>query len=73
MSNNDGREKVDGIVVVPQDSEQLLNQQQLEDYREHRRRLIRWMTHFGKDPDKAEGYAHDTARQRVYKIDKFYR
>jgi hypothetical protein len=72
MTDN-SRVKVDGIVVVPENSQKVLNQRQLADHREHRKDLIRWMIHFGKDPEMAEGYAHDTARQRSYKIDKFYR
>lgn len=67
------REKVEGIVVVPQNSEELLNPRQLEDYRNYRRDLIKWMLNLGKNPEKAEGYAFDTARQRSYKIDQFYR
>lgn len=68
-----GSEKVEGIVVVPEQTEQWLNQRQLEDYRSHRVQLIRWMLHLGKNPEKAEGYAFDTVRQRCYKIDRFYR
>ncbi|WP_265109984.1 hypothetical protein [Halosolutus halophilus] len=67
------QEKVDGIVVVPEASHDVLNLCQLEDYRDHRRKLITWMRHLGKDPENAEGYAHDTTRQRSYKIDAFYR
>ncbi|WP_135536149.1 tyrosine-type recombinase/integrase [Halostella pelagica] len=67
------RDQVEDIVVVPEASEQYLNQRQLEDYREHRVNLIKWLRHLGKDPEKAEGYAYDTARQRCYKIDQFYR
>ena len=67
------RRQVDGIVVVPENSEKVLNQRQLTDYREHREQLIKWILNLGKDPEKAEGYAWDTARQRSYKIDKFYR
>jgi integrase len=67
------REQIEGIVVVPEKAEELLNQRQLTDYRDHRERLIKWILNLGKDPEKAEGYAWDTARQRSYKIDKFYR
>jgi len=67
------REEVEGIVLVPEDSEQILNQRQLEDYRRFREDLVRWILNLGKDPEKAEGYAWDTARQRSYRIDKFYR
>lgn len=71
MSNE--REQIDGIVVIPEKSEKRLNQRQLIDYRDHRERLIRWLLNLGKDPEKAEGYAWDTCRQRSYKIDQFYR
>ena len=67
------REKIDGIVLVPKDSERMLNMRQLEDYRGFREDLIRWMLNLGKDPEKAKGYAYDTARQRSYKTDQFYR
>jgi len=71
MTNS--RAKVEDIVVIPERSEKALNQRQLEDYRQHRENLIKWLTHLGKDPEKAEGYSYDTARQRSYKIDKFLR
>ena len=67
------RENIDGIVLVPEDSENFLNQRQLADYKEHRKTLIEWMLHLGKDPERAGGYAFDTARQRSYKLDRFYR
>lgn len=67
------RRKIEEIVVVPENSEQFLNQRQLEDYRQFREDLIKWVCHLGKDPEKAEGYAYDTSRQRLYKIDRFYR
>jgi integrase len=67
------RENIDGIVLVTEDAEHLLNQRQLTDYKEHRRTLIKWMLNLGKDPKKAEGYAWDTVRQRAYKLDQFYR
>jgi len=68
-----GREKVEDIVVVPQKSELMLNSRQLEDYRMFRKSMIKWVCNLGKNPEKAEGYAYDTARQRLYKIDQFYR
>lgn len=67
------REKVEDIVVVPRESEIRLNQRQLEDYRQFRERLIKWVFNLGKNSEKAEGYAYDTARQRLYKIYQFYR
>lgn len=67
------RDEIEGIVLVPEASEQILNHRQLEDYRGFREDLVRWILNLGKDPEKAEGYAWDTARQRSYRIDKFYR
>lgn len=67
------REEVEDIVLVPETSRNKLNQRQLADYREFRGELVKWMLNLGKDPDKAEGYAWDTARQRSYRLDKFYR
>jgi integrase len=67
------RDQIEDIVVIPEAAERYLNQRQLEDYRDHRVSLIKWLCHLGKDPEKAEGYAYDTARQRAYKIDRFYR
>lgn len=67
------RDKVEDIVIVSQKSENYLNQRQLAEYRDFRRKLIKWMRHVGKDPEKATGYAHATARQRAYKFDRFYR
>jgi integrase len=67
------RDQIEDIVVIPEAAERYLNQRQLEDYRDHRVQLIKWLCHLGKDPEKAEGYAYDTARQRAYKIDRFLR
>jgi len=50
-----------------------LNERQLVDYREHRRELLSWCLNFGKEPGKADGYAHDTVYTRAYRLDKFYR
>lgn len=67
------RDAIDDIVLVTEAVEAVLNQRQLMDYRNHREKLIRWMLTLGKDPDRADGYAWDTARQRAYRLDKFYR
>lgn len=66
-------EKVDGIVVVPEPSREYLNERQRIDYRDHRQKLIKWALNIGKDPEKANGDAHSTVRQRTYRLDKFYR
>ena len=54
--------KVDGIVLVTDDAKEYLNPRQEVTYREHRRNLAEWMLALGKNPDKAEGYSHSTAK-----------
>jgi integrase len=66
-------EHVEDIVVVPEKSRNYLNQRQLVDYRSHRKQLLKWVLNLGKDPEKAEGYAHATARTRSYRLDRIYR
>ena len=66
-------EHVEDIVVIPEKSQNYLNERQLLDYRSHREQLIRWTLTLGKNPEKAEGYAHETARARSYRLDRFYR
>lgn len=61
------------IRIVPKPTEQRLTNRQLEDYTEHRVRLIEWMLTLGKSPEEAEGYAKDTVDGRAYRLDQFYR
>jgi len=63
----------DGISVVPVPTRQRLNERQVQDYHHHRTQLIRWLDTLGKDPDRADGYAHDTVRRRAHDLDVFYR
>lgn len=66
-------DKVDGIRLVPEPSREFLNERQLMDYRDQRRKFVQWALNIGKDPDHAEGYANVTVRQRAYCLDQFYR
>ncbi|MFP4218048.1 MAG: tyrosine-type recombinase/integrase [Salinarchaeum sp.] len=65
--------KVDGIVLVTEDSKEYLNPKQEITYREHRRELAEWMLALGKNPSKAEGYSYSTAKNRMNRLDLFYR
>ncbi|MFP9061738.1 tyrosine-type recombinase/integrase [Natrialbaceae archaeon A-chndr2] len=65
--------ELEGITLVPEPTTEYVNPRQFEDYRMFRKNLLQWMYHLGKDPDRAEGYAYETVRQRAYKLDKFYR
>ncbi|WP_245576021.1 tyrosine-type recombinase/integrase [Haloplanus natans] len=65
-------ERIDGIAIVPDGTEEYLNPRQVVDYAEHRRRFIQWMLAEGKSPDDGEGYARRTARGRSYRANDFY-
>jgi len=62
-----------GVPLIPEDTARHLNPRQIEDYRTHRKQLIKWMSTIGKNPEKAEGYAQETVYQRAYRSDRFYR
>ena len=65
--------KVEGIVIIPGPSRGYLNERQLIAYKNHRTDLIKWLSRMGKNPDKLEGYAYDTAKNYASIIDKFHR
>jgi hypothetical protein len=41
-----------------------LNHRQLLDYRSEREDCLQWLLTYGKEPDKAEGYAKGTVKPR---------
>jgi site-specific recombinase XerD len=67
------QQSLQGISVIPEPTEQRLTQRQATDYEEHRLSFINWLITFGKNPQKAEGYAKETTRARSCRVDKFYR
>ncbi|MDS0474687.1 hypothetical protein NDO75_06790 [Natrinema sp. 1APR25-10V2] len=64
---------LDGITLVTGPAEEYLNERQLTDYRTQRANCLRWLLHFGKDPEHVEGYAFETVRARSSRMDMFYR
>ncbi|RCU48346.1 hypothetical protein DU504_14170 [Haloplanus salinus] len=66
-------DRYDGIILVPAPTRQRLNEKQRVNYRDHRRRFVRWLLAFGKDPDTAEGYARDVVERRAHDTEAFYR
>lgn len=64
---------LDDLPVVTEPSESYLNQRQLLDYRSEREDCLQWLLAFGKNPDRAEGYAFGTVKPRSYRMDRFYR
>lgn len=61
------------ITLVPNNTEELLNERQYLDYRSEREHCLDWLLTFGKEPEKAEGYAKTTVSNRAYRMDQFYR
>lgn len=64
---------LDGITLVPEPTHDWLNEHQLVDYRNEREQCLKWQLTFGKNPDRADGYAHGTVKTRTYRMDRFYR
>ena len=65
--------ELDELTLVTEPAKQQLNQRQLVDYRSQRTDCLQWLLHFGKNPDKVEGYAFETVRARASRMDMFYR
>lgn len=65
--------ELDDIKVVLEPTVERLDERQLMDYREHREALLEWLLVFGKEPEKAEGYAHATVKGTAQRLDRFYR
>jgi integrase len=64
---------LDDLTIVPEPDEQRLNSRQLSDYRAEREACLDWLLTFGKDPDRAEGYALGTVDPRASRMSRFYR
>ena len=63
----------DDIPIIPKPSEEFLNTRQRTDYEEHRTAFLEWLSVFGKEPERAEGYSHAVVKNTAYRTDKFYR
>ena len=66
-------ERVEDIPVLTQPARNQLTERQAVDYAGHRASLLRWSLNLGKNPEKGEGYAYYTIRDRAYRLDRFYR
>lgn len=67
------KEKIDGIKIVPNPTQDELGARQLVDYRKHREKMLEWLLNEGKNPDENQGYSSGTIKRRAYRIDQFYR
>lgn len=74
MRNADeATDPLEGITVVTEPTAELLNERQQIDYRNQREQCLEWLLVFGKDPEKADGYARTTVSYRAHRMDQFYR
>jgi len=73
MTTNSENNTVEGVTLVPEPTADLLNPRQQMDYSDYKAEFIRWLANIGKDPQQAEGYAHDTVRRRACDVDVFHR
>lgn len=64
---------IDEITLLTNPTRERLNEQQLVDYRHTRDHFIKWLIHYGKDPDHASGYAPTVTKRTAHDTDKFYR
>jgi hypothetical protein len=55
----------DGGQIVPDPSKERLTSRQLDEYTEHRVRVVSWMQTIGKSPAEGEGDAPDTVSSRT--------
>lgn len=69
----DVSELTDDVPLVPRPTRKRLPSNLQEDYREHREKILRWLCQKGKDPEQREGYARETIRHTMQRIDQFYR
>jgi site-specific recombinase XerD len=63
----------ESVTVVTEPAAAYLNHKQLVDYRSERDDCLSWLLAFGKEPEKAQGYALGTVEPRAYRMDQFYR
>jgi integrase len=59
--------------VTTRNSRSELSEKQLVDYEGFREPFVRWLATFGKDPDRATGFAHETVKRTAYRTDQFNR
>ena len=74
MKNADeATDPLHGITVLTEPTAAVLNERQQIDFRTTRENCLKWLLGFGKDPQKADGYARSTLKTRSHRMDQFYR
>jgi len=67
------QDRLHDATIGSEQSEQMVNERELTDYRSDKRDLLDWMFSFGKNPDRPEGDAKSTVSQSIYRVDRLYR
>jgi hypothetical protein len=63
----------DGVPIVHDVDRKHLNRLQVEEYRDHRRRVLSWFRANGRCPGGAKGYSEAVVESTAYRLSKMYR
>ena len=63
----------DSVPIVHDVERERLNNLQLSDYRDHRRRVLAWLWNEGKSPSEGTGYSESVVENTAYRLSKIYR
>lgn len=66
-------DEINGIPLIPNGTGEQIDDRQLLDYAEHRKRWLSWCLSTGQSPEKGTGYSQATMDVRHYRMDAFYR
>ncbi|MFC6717875.1 tyrosine-type recombinase/integrase [Natrialbaceae archaeon GCM10025810] len=59
--------------LIPKAAEEYLTDKRRVVYEDHRKEFAEWLSVFGKNPERVEGYAEDTVKRTMYRIGVFER
>jgi integrase len=66
-------EPPDGVPIVHDIDRNHLNRLQIEDYRDHRQRVLSWLAREGKSPSEAKGYSESVVENTAYRLSRIHR
>jgi integrase len=73
MASTDSNHRLADLPITTEKAAAQLDDKQQLLYEDHRKKLARWALTMGKNPARADGYARETVKMRLYRLDKFYR
>ena len=71
--NDSATNTLEGVTVLTEPTVERLNQRQQIDYRDQREQCLEWLLDFDKNPERADGYARTTVKNRTHPMYRFYR